>query len=239
MKKSSKSFEFLVSVSMFLGTMILFVVIVGLKIGECPFFLLDSLPRMYPFPHANICRLPIIGGLSLNTYWAYLIVLLALILFVFRLLFKKSCFSSCFSRSRILKAVVLCVFILSILIQSVNHFLIFRGEINRFSGKALVSINKKAHAFTQHAHQLLPGKHGARFITDLDINSDPGMCIHRVYSYYLYPFFDVKNVHGKEKDVIVMFEKKDALKHVPKGYVALPPFDASNLIAVRKELLQK
>jgi len=103
------------------------------------------------------------------------------------------------------------------------------SEIDKFHDTNLEQSLKMA----GFCNGIVSGSHKAIFETDLDINNDPGMIIHRSLAYYLYPI-DIRGIHRGEPDLWIAFNKNEAIKHIPDGYKVLGILNNQNIIAIKE-----
>ncbi|MBF0505063.1 MAG: hypothetical protein HQL14_08185 [Candidatus Omnitrophica bacterium] len=93
------------------------------------------------------------------------------------------------------------------------------------------------YVFSLQATHLLPGRHSARLVTDINLQEGDGWGINDRLAYYLYPI-DIR-IHsgtGKE-DVLIYFHKDKAVQFLPKDYkIIFKPSDI-DLVAARKGAL--
>jgi hypothetical protein len=88
--------------------------------------------------------------------------------------------------------------------------------------------------FAEQIRGALPGEHNARLVTDLDFSRDPeDMFEHRKLAYFLYPI-DIRGVRLGERDVIMVFHKKNPQQYVPASYEIVVRQGDDSLVAVRK-----
>ena len=73
----------------------------------------------------------------------------------------------------------------------------------------------------------------AQLASDRDLTQDPGLLERNIMGFFLYPV-DIAGTTPRPHDAWVAFYKRDAVRHVPPGFVVVYQFDAENLIAVRK-----
>jgi hypothetical protein len=88
--------------------------------------------------------------------------------------------------------------------------------------------------FAGKVRNVLPGKHNAQLITDLDFRNDPhAMFEQRKLAYFFYPI-DIRNVRLGDKDVIVVFDKKNPEQYVSADYEIVIRQGNDSLVAVKK-----
>jgi hypothetical protein len=87
--------------------------------------------------------------------------------------------------------------------------------------------------FAAECRRLLPGAHIGLLLTDMDITIDPGMLTQRILAYFLYPI-DIRGIHAGTPDCLILYNKKNAAKNIPPGYVLLKKIDDDKLIAVKE-----
>ena len=115
----------------------------------------------------------------------------------------------------------------------------YRRHINLLSGKTmeekyLVINTRYIYILAQYCKSVLPNDTSAKFITDLDLSTDPGMGYHRMLAYFLYPI-DMRDVRKKETNAIIAIAKHHAKESVPDNFEILVTLDEHNLIAVKKK----
>ena len=88
--------------------------------------------------------------------------------------------------------------------------------------------------YAQVTKEILPGRHSAKLVTDMDMSQDPGMFNHRQLAYFLYPI-DIRGFRGEPEDVLLVFEKENPCEAVPGDYRILTIFNSQNLLAVRSD----
>ena len=132
--------------------------------------------------------------------------------------------------------VLLTVFIIVIILQTMNQMRYFLVTFDTYNGKDVearyLGPFKKVYDFAQFCKIRLPGQHNAELITDLDTSQDPGMFLHRALAYYLYPI-DIRDIRERDKELLIAFEKKNVIHNVPQGYHLIGAWDNDNIVAIR------
>jgi len=140
---------------------------------------------------------------------------------------------------RLLRTVTMVMMVMVICLQTTNVYHKFvdksRSYFNSNKRPFLPSGYYNSYHFARFCQAHLPGKHKGKFITDLNINKEPAMLIHRVLAYYIYPI-DIRDIHKTSQvDCLIIFESKNPYAHVPHDFVVKAVFDDHSLLAVRKE----
>ncbi|MGE0269150.1 MAG: hypothetical protein AB7S78_11930 [Candidatus Omnitrophota bacterium] len=104
-----------------------------------------------------------------------------------------------------------------------------KTEVEKFHGSTV----QQSLIMAEFCKKFAPGTQKAKFETDLDITEDPGMLIHRSFAFYLYPI-DIRNIYRGEPNLWIAFQKKEAIRHVPRGYKVLGILDDQNIIAMKE-----
>lgn len=134
---------------------------------------------------------------------------------------------------------VLCILLFFVSMVQLNNFYYYYDfEKRMYGGKSIEE--KKAqiyyglpYNYSVFCHQYIPGYKNAQLITDLDINQDPGMFIHRLLAYYLYPI-DIRKIRQNEPDYLLFFMKENAKDFVPDNFQIIAELSKKSLIAKRK-----
>lgn len=135
--------------------------------------------------------------------------------------------------------IAIIVFLFTASLETINHIKFFSSEFKFFSRKTLSEKNTVIfglpYKFAMFCRELSPGKSRGNLITDLDIDKDPGLTLHRRLSYHLYPI-NIRIPTEQATDCYIAFQKKDFIKAIPKDFNKLYVFDQFNALAVKTEL---
>ncbi|MBN1870703.1 MAG: hypothetical protein JW847_09025 [Candidatus Omnitrophica bacterium] len=128
-------------------------------------------------------------------------------------------------------------------IQQIHRYDFFKNEQNIFGGETVEERNQilfgRIYDFAQTCKKLLPGTHQGKLMTDLDLNNDPYMLLHRILSYHLYPEISLRLDNGAPNDTIVSFYKHDALMHIPENYrILVLSKDKNYILAIENRSLK-
>lgn len=191
--------------------------------------------RFFFLPHINNFRPGVIAGRNVNHLFYYIVVAATLIVSALQWKFfrkdqpvngLKTFFITAFS-----------VYVLMTLCQTVSLYRYFAADIRQFYGRPVEDrcryLYGHIYLYARACRQVLPGKHTAELVTDMDMSRDPGMFSHRALAYFLYPI-DIRGIRGEPPDCLVIFRKQDARSHVPPGYEVVLPYDGQSLLAVKK-----
>ena len=206
---------------------------------------MDILSRIFSrlyVPRVNILMTVKTMNINVNIF-IYLILFLS-ILYVkaFELLiFRKERKQNVRPYLSMVLATCFCIFFLVNILQMGPLVKFFKKDIRLFSGKPLHEKHMKiTHGFTsvyaRMSKEVLPGFHSAAFVSDIDIHKSPGMLIHRMLAYYLYPI-DMRQMRKEPIDCMVLFHKKNAEEYIPDDFEILRVLDNKNIIAIKKEIL--
>lgn len=127
--------------------------------------------------------------------------------------------------------IVLCIFVVQFYGNAKISMKIYHNFNGRDAEEKRIMIWGFVHDYARQVKQYVKGYYTARLETSVDISCDPGMSMHRSLAYFLYPI-DFRMYQGDKPDIIVYFEKKDAMSTVPDGYYPHLVFNERNLIAV-------
>jgi len=195
------------------------------------YFIKKLLTTLYR-PHYNHCFAGTLEGNNIFLYIYGIIIITSACVFCLR----KKLFRPQFPIpvSSILKYVTCSVFCIVLTLQTVNQAIYFAFERQKYSQKSTgeklptqLSILSDSAAYFQ---SILPGKHSADFISDLDISRDPGMLIYSAFAYYLYPI-DIRDIRREPKDILIVLEKNDPLKSIPDDYIIIGNIDQKYFLA--------
>ncbi len=135
-----------------------------------------------------------------------------------------------------LKHLMFLFLVLVIAFQTINQAKYFMTIFDKYHGKTIEErrqpLLREISRFAQYCQEKLPGRHNAQFLSDLDLSNDPGMFIHRVLAYYLYPI-DIRDIRQWPKDSLIIFYKKEAAQHIPEGYKLLGQTNEYNAVAIK------
>ena len=190
-------------------------------------------------PHVNSFTTNI--SIEINSYrLLYLIFLLTCptVALTKRLLTKKTVARAFIDRQS-LYGTCLALLIITILFQTKSQIVWRIRENKILSGKTIEEKISTYHAkpfhFARFCQQSLPGKHFCQLSTDMDLKNNAVDLFHYLaWTYYLYPI-DVRLDKERPKDCLILFNKKDAAKSIPKGFTVIGVFDSSNAVAIKEQ----
>lgn len=199
-----------------------------------------QLQKSYYFPFTNSCTVGKVGGLHFHAILLFLYILVCATTYLLqnfheRPLFRwppEGLYNLLWSNGLIFLSLV-------ILIQTFNHFTIFRKEFSLFSGQTLGEKNhfifQDRYEFAKFCRKTLHGQNTASLISDLDFSHEPYRKMHRELSYFLLPDIKVRGMaKNQDTQVLIFYKKNHAAGHIPPGYKILATFDPSSLIAVKE-----
>lgn len=198
-----------------------------------PTFLSFCVAKIYS-PNPNICPSPLVGKINLTVLFYAIASSCALLTIIaesppviFRV--KEKTFL-------IYLRAMAASFCLYMLFQTVGQSLAWNKTWHYLRGKPLSQKSEalygQAHFFARRVRRILPGRHVARVISDLDFNLEPHMATRGLLAYLLYPI-DINGIIQGETDCLLFYEKVDAAQSVPEGFRILEQFNDCNLVAVR------
>lgn len=139
-----------------------------------------------------------------------------------------------------LLALGICGLLLATAADAVKTFKLFQYEKTLLTQKTeperKTAFYGEVFTFAQYCHRHLPGRHQALLVSDLNFQETIPMTLHRHLRYQIYPISIQKNITD-DHDSLIFFFKKNPHNHIPPGYTALPAFNETCLIAVRKNSL--
>jgi len=187
-------------------------------------------------PHANSFRLGTVAGINVYAY-LYLSLLLSFLLLTYC---QKKRFIKTNSKT-ILFNISMTLFVVTLIFQTIGQAKVFSKEFKTFHNKSLTERNAaflgNDYLFLKLCRDRFQGYHRAELVTDMDMTRDPGMYLHRMISYHLYPI-DLRVRKDVPIDAIIAFHKKNARESVPQNFRVLVFGDQENLLAVREDLLK-
>ena len=89
--------------------------------------------------------------------------------------------------------------------------------------------------FSLSSQKALSGKHQGILITDLDLNKDSNMTNQRILSYFLYPNISLRFNNQAPMDSLILFSKKNPLRHIPENYKILISSEDSKYILANQQ----
>jgi len=202
-------------------------------------FLLDLIINLFPFSNENTVLVREIRGVNILVYLYAIVAVSGIITFIYGKFLNTpaSPAGSLSFRDTVLSAVI-AAFVLTAAIQTAHHVNRFASEVKVFSGKTLPERNSLIfglpYEFALFCKERLPGPRDGAFVTDLDIDKDPGMTLHRRLAYHLYPI-NIRIAPGGRADCYVIFQKHDPRAAAPKDLRQFYLFDRSNAFAVSRE----
>jgi hypothetical protein len=213
-----------------------FLLILSLIVWTPPLKLLSQFLNSFRSFHPNI-TIPshAISGINAIIY-LYLFFIYLFIIFILIKLFSKH-IKDVSLPSIVLHCAVITFSVLTIF-QAAGLFKNYLIDYQIFANKSLDQKNQiiesnHSYAFAQFCHTILPGRHTAKLVTDLDLSRDPGMFIYRQFAYYLYPI-DNRNIRNEPVDTLIIFIKNNARKNIPDNFQIIGTFNKNNLIAIKK-----
>ncbi len=201
-----------------------------------PYSLTRSIQNLYN-PNHNISPAPYIQGVNFYVY-VYFVLFLSMI--SLRLIAKCSnqgaqktntSLSILFRCAMIVYALTLGAQTLSLFRHALTEFRVYTGKSTEEKYAKIIS--GKAYTFARYCRSVLPGPHRANFMTDMDLNNDPGMITHRMLAYHLYPI-DIRGIREEAADSLIIFKKKNAVADVPDDFEIIGLWGEDSLIAVPK-----
>lgn len=193
-------------------------------------------------PHHNFCPVGKVAGWNIMLC-VYILIFLSAATFVIlkipvycrdKIIFWKS--RDDFQLTPTIKHLLSLFLVLVIAFQTMNQARYFMALRQKYHGKTIEErrqpLLKEISRFAQYCQEKLPGRHNAQFLSDLDLSDDPGMFIHRALAYYLYPI-DIQSIRQGPKDSLIIFYKKDAAQHIPKGYKLIEQINEYNAVAIK------
>ena len=178
----------------------------------------------------------IFAGFYLNSVMYAYVLLSVVIAFVLSYLFRIER-TMIFTRKTVLTSLTVSfMMMVSCQVTSFNRF--FQALMADTWGKSLeermLDRYQDVYAFPLECRKILPGKHTAGFITDMDLQHDPGMYYFRALAVFFYPI-DIRHIRREDQDCLIVFRKTDAENYVPPGYKILLKYGDESLLAIKKE----
>lgn len=190
-------------------------------------------------PNQNIVLAPYLAGVNFYTFF-YIVLLLSIaflgLIHIMRRQRKRGntlepLYTTISLLIFILFPVVSALQTISLAYDAKKEFKIFAGKTMEQKYSAIAG--PKIYSFIRYSKERLPGFHNTQFLTDMNLEKDPGMIIYRILAYFLYPI-DIRNVRGGASDSLIIFAKDHAAASVPENFRVLGTFDQHTLIAVPK-----
>ena len=218
-----------------LAGVLLATLLLSYYLGVSPLTIFDQF-SLY-IPNNNILLPLTLDNFSYNQYFIGIMVFSYMFFLVFKKFIHPPLPPLLPNRPSII-GILFFLLIFSCSLQTIGLYRYFYPLISFFAHKspsqkhAIVSndISKIAEAFQSY----LPRKTSAQLVTDLDLSRDPGMITQRRLAYYLYPI-DIRGIRGEPPSYILLFKKKDAIRHIPEGFRLYKAFTNDIMIAIRKE----
>lgn len=182
---------------------------------------MDLLDAFY-LPHYNSCGIGVIGGIPIYFFFYLPLAIMIIWRFILKIFFKQDNKHLFYSRTFIQKTTFVIFFIL-ILCQTISQIRFFSREYRSISHQPLSQRYsepfKEWTDFATYCRKILPGKHQAVFITDLNLSQEiPGLFTQWALGYFLYPI-DIRDLNREDaKNCLIVFEKKNPEKSIPPDY---------------------
>ncbi len=192
----------------------------------------------YYFNH-NYVNPAVVHKVSFQKYLYFLFFIGVILFLCLNIILRRRVFNA--YRTMLHLGIIL--FILTSMVQIFNFYAYYLSERDAFYGRSLLEsnleINRTPHKrltfeYSLFCHQHIKGPARAKFISDMDINRDPYMLMHRMMAYYLYPI-DIRHVHPGEPEYLLFFLKKDPEQAVPADYEIIARQGTNFLIARKKQ----
>jgi len=248
-KKSEQYLEICIVILCVIVFMVIFAFIENVSFRD----IIQKIINSFYSPNLNLMFVNEIGDINVNIAVLYLIVFASIIIKLRRRIKSKGEY---FGRNGSYQASFLVSVIIIILlasIQTFNYIRYFHTQHQAIKNKTVeekkVMIFGDLYEFSEFCKKLLPGRHSGRLITDMDLNNTTGAHDHIVLTYNLFPItiqynprqrrLFLKYVVGPSEpeptNVLVVYQKKNPKKSVPKNFSIIGYFDESSLLAIRNE----
>lgn len=208
-------------------------IFVGIYHQEISYKILSA--EIFPPPHVG-------GILKSKIYWVInLSAGLSVLVLLAAAFFLKNRKIKDFVKNNLYKQGVFPLFVMvygaATLFQIFVHAQYAGLEKIDYLGKTLEQKQKMifgyAYTFAKEVRRKIPGEHVAQIITDLDLNRDAEMTLHRQLCYFLYPINVRSHPEDQFPDVLIFLGKKNALQAIPPGYEMILRHDDENMVALK------
>ena len=194
----------------------------------------EKLLTVFYRPHYNNCTFGNIEGANVTPYIYCIIVISTISIHCFRAkIFKPQPPAGLM---HILKQVTFATFCIILALQitgQVKHLAFehknyaIRPADERYPGSL-----RTLYDCGTFFRKILPGKHSAKFISDMDISREPGMFMHRAIAYYLYPI-DIRNIRQEPDDSLVIINKNNPAQSIPDNFRILGTVNQKHFLAIK------
>ncbi len=199
--------------------------------------LIDLIDSFY-VPHYNCCTIGITNGIYIYSFFYLAGIAVIIYYLISSYLLKENTPSTQAKFKNFTHKALWGILITLIIFQTIAQIRFFTDELdfyhNRRISQRYPGRFQELVDFSLFCKSILPGKHTAQLITDLDFNKDfPGLFTTWVLGYFLYPI-DIKNIReGEPKDCLIIFMKKDPYQNIPVDYKVIGKFN-NHLLAIKK-----
>ena len=147
------------------------------------------------------------------------------------------------SKNEVLPIAVICIFILSTILQTKTQCQDYKAYFYEYHGQPLAvkyrdlfreaSLWPELFSFAQFCRKNIPPNSKIELVTDLNFEVDPGMFYNRALRYFLYPI-DTNHLREGAINYLIFFGKNNAKNFIPPHYTITAVFDEDNLIAKKE-----
>ena len=195
-------------------------------------FIFTTYFKDFCYTDTNIFLSGHLAGLSINYFYYILAFLSTFFIVLFQKRISKNSQKNTFT---ILLSISLIVCFFYTIGQSYYQTNMLMNDRHNLKGKTFPervhNLNGDVYLFALNCSKNLPGTHNATLITDLNYQGID-MFYHRRLAYFLYPI-DIREIRDGQKDCLIIYEKENAIKHVPQDYKIIYKHNDKSLLAYK------